>query len=70
MDSNGKTHGTGTQRCRYRSKEQRLVSPPGYSDPFVQLTLEPGHVFPVVETRCTQVKSCDLNPLFDEAFEL
>lgn len=44
--------------------------PSGFSDPFVQLTLEPNHVFPMVETRCTQVKRCDLNPLFDEVFEL
>ena len=42
----------------------------GFSDPFVQLCLEPSHVFPEVETRCTQIKSRDLNPLFDEAFEL
>ncbi|XP_011616836.1 protein unc-13 homolog D isoform X2 [Takifugu rubripes] len=41
----------------------------GLSDPFVQLCLEPNHVFPMVETRCTQVKRCDLNPLFDEEFE-
>lgn len=42
----------------------------GFSDPFVQLSLEPIHVFPEVESRCTQIKSRDLNPLFDEAFEL
>ncbi|KAM3859899.1 protein unc-13 homolog D [Diretmus argenteus] len=41
----------------------------GFSDPFVQLCLEPRHVFSEVELRCTQIKSCDLNPLFDEAFE-
>ena len=43
---------------------------PGLSDPFVQLCLEPQHIFTLVEPRCTQIKSCDLNPLFDEAFEL
>jgi len=42
----------------------------GSSDPFVQLCLEPRHIFPEVECRCTQIRSCDLNPLFDEAFEL
>lgn len=42
----------------------------GFSDPFVQLCLEPQHIFPEVETRSTQIKPCDLNPLFDEAFEL
>ncbi|KAK1881404.1 Protein unc-13 like D [Dissostichus eleginoides] len=41
----------------------------GLSDPFVQLCLEPNHIFPEVEPRCTQIKNCDLNPLFDEAFE-
>lgn len=44
--------------------------PLGFSDPFVQLCLEPGHVFPEVEPRCTQIKNRDLNPLFDESFEL
>lgn len=43
---------------------------PGLSDPFVQLCLEPNHVFQEVETRCTRTKSRDLNPLFEEAFEL
>lgn len=47
-----------------------LMLLPGFSDPFVQLSLEPNHIFPEVELRCTQIKSCDLNPLFDEAFEL
>lgn len=42
----------------------------GLSDPFVQLCLEPQHTFPEVEARCTQIKNCDLNPLFDEVFEL
>lgn len=73
MDSNGKTHSTGihiTVGVWCWSKEQCLIFLSGFSDPFVQLTLEPNHVFPVVESRCTQVKSCDLNPLFDEAFEL
>lgn len=47
-----------------------LMLLPGLSDPFVQLCLEPNHIFPEVEPRCTQIKNCDLNPLFDEAFEL
>lgn len=41
----------------------------GFSDPFVQLSLEPKHIFPQVETRSTKVINCDLNPLFDESFE-
>ncbi|XP_066560989.1 protein unc-13 homolog D isoform X2 [Amia ocellicauda] len=41
----------------------------GSSDPFVQLSLEPRHRFPQVESRCTQIKKSDLNPLFEESFE-
>lgn len=74
MDSNGNTHSTVVQTIimvvkRWYNK-QWLMLLSGFSDPFVQLCLEPNHVFPMVETRCTQVKRCDLNPLFDEEFEL
>ncbi|XP_062388369.1 protein unc-13 homolog D [Sardina pilchardus] len=41
----------------------------GASDPFVQLSLEPRHNFPEVEPRSTNIKKCDLNPLFEESFE-
>ncbi|XP_067860496.1 protein unc-13 homolog D [Heptranchias perlo] len=41
----------------------------GTSDPFVQMTLEPKHIFPLVESKETQRKNNDLNPLFDEVFE-
>ncbi|XP_078426960.1 protein unc-13 homolog D isoform X1 [Cetorhinus maximus] len=41
----------------------------GTSDPFVELTLEPKHIFPFVESKTTQRKDNDLNPLFDEVFE-
>ncbi|XP_038633526.1 protein unc-13 homolog D isoform X2 [Scyliorhinus canicula] len=41
----------------------------GTSDPFVELTLEPKHIFPMVESKTTQRKDNDLNPLFDEVFE-
>lgn len=43
---------------------------PGSSDPFVQLTLEPRHVFPELAPRETQKHKKDLHPLFDETFEL
>lgn len=46
------------------------MSMTGSSDPFVQLSLEPKHVFPEVESRSTKIKNCDLNPLFEESFEL
>ncbi|XP_034050433.1 protein unc-13 homolog D [Thalassophryne amazonica] len=77
----GEKYGAVTLLASYRRSDHRLrvevlnaahllpMDSNGLSDPFVQLCLEPQHVFPEVEPRCTQVKSCDLNPLFDEAFE-
>lgn len=74
-------YGAVTLLTSYRRSDQRLhvevlnavnllpMDSNGFSDPFVQLCLEPGHVFPEVEPRCTQIKNRDLNPLFDEAFE-
>lgn len=56
--------------CCVTSPDDRGCFRAGLSDPFVHLCLEPYHIFPEVEPRCTQIKSCDLNPLFDEAFEL
>lgn len=47
-----------------------VCTPPGSSDPFVQLTLEPRHEFPEVVARTTQCKRNELHPLFDEAFDL
>lgn len=47
-----------------------VCTPPGSSDPFVQLTLEPRHEFPEVVARTTQCKKNELHPLFDEAFDL
>ncbi|XP_051889315.1 LOW QUALITY PROTEIN: protein unc-13 homolog D [Pristis pectinata] len=41
----------------------------GASDPFVEVTLQPKHVFPLVEGKTTKCKYNDLNPLFDESFE-
>ncbi|KAM6898628.1 protein unc-13 homolog D [Lycodopsis pacificus] len=74
-------YGAVTLLASYSRSDQRLrvevlsavnllpMDSNGLSDPFVQLCLEPNHVFPEVEPRCTRIKSCDLNPLFDEAFE-
>lgn len=64
------THRTITGECNLSRGPNASMPLPGLSDPFVQLCLEPNHVFPEVEPRCTRIKSCDLNPLFDEAFEL
>ncbi|XP_056153133.1 protein unc-13 homolog D [Lampris incognitus] len=74
-------YGAVTLLTSYRRSDSRLrvevlnaanllpMDSNGASDPFVQLCLEPRHIFPEVEPRCTQIKNCDLNPLFDEAFE-
>ncbi|KAG7232861.1 hypothetical protein INR49_008029 [Caranx melampygus] len=77
----GEKYGAVTLLASYSRSDQRLrvevlnavnllpMDSNGLSDPFVQLCLEPHHIFSEVEPRCTQIKSCDLNPLFDEAFE-
>ncbi|KAM9837405.1 protein unc-13 homolog D [Aulostomus maculatus] len=77
----GEKYGAVTLLTSYRRSDQRLrvevlnavnllpMDSNGFSDPYVQLCLEPRHTFPVVEPCCTQIKSCDLNPLFDEVFE-
>uniref|UniRef100_A0A8C8MFT7 Unc-13-like protein D n=1 Tax=Oncorhynchus tshawytscha TaxID=74940 RepID=A0A8C8MFT7_ONCTS len=77
----GEKYGAVTLIASYRRSDLRLrvevlnaanllpMDSNGSSDPFVQLCLEPRHVFPEVEPRTTQIKNCDLNPLFDEAFE-
>ncbi|XP_076024017.1 protein unc-13 homolog D [Genypterus blacodes] len=77
----GEKYGAVTILTSYRRSDQRLMvevlnavgllpmDSNGFSDPFVHLCLEPRHVFSIVEPRCTQIKSRDLNPLFDEAFE-
>ncbi|CAL8282639.1 unnamed protein product [Merluccius merluccius] len=77
----GERYGAVTLLISYRKSDHKLrvevlnasnlvpMDSNGSSDPFVQLNLEPRHIFPDVETRCTRIKNCDLNPLFDEAFE-
>ncbi|XP_061823192.1 protein unc-13 homolog D isoform X1 [Nerophis lumbriciformis] len=77
----GEKYGAVTLLTSYRRSDQRLrvevlnavsllpMDSNGSSDPYVQLCLEPYHTFPEVEPCCTHIKSCDLNPLFDEAFE-
>ncbi|XP_054454454.1 protein unc-13 homolog D [Anoplopoma fimbria] len=74
-------YGAVTLMASYNRSDQRLrvevlnavnllpMDSNGLSDPFVQLCLEPNHIFPEVEPRCTRIKNCDLNPLFEEAFE-
>ncbi|XP_059010734.1 BAI1-associated protein 3 [Mustela lutreola] len=67
-------------RCHYEAAEQRLVVevlhaadlPPldanGLSDPFVIVELGPPHLFPLVRSQRTQVKSRTLHPVYDELF--
>ncbi|MEQ2272570.1 hypothetical protein XENORESO_000765 [Xenotaenia resolanae] len=80
-DYSGEKYGAVTLATCYRRSDQRLhievlnaasllpMDSNGLSDPFVRLCLEPNHIFPETEPRCTQYKSCDLNPLFDESFD-
>ncbi|XP_036396006.1 protein unc-13 homolog D [Megalops cyprinoides] len=77
----GEKYGAVTLISSYNRSDQRLhievlnavnllpMDSNGLSDPFVQLSLEPRHLFPEVEPRSTQIKKCDLNPLFEESFE-
>ncbi|XP_029456342.1 protein unc-13 homolog D isoform X2 [Rhinatrema bivittatum] len=74
-------YGAVTVKVAYCHSEQKLrveilnavnlipLDSNGSSDPFIQLTLEPRHIFPEVEARTTQCKKNDLHPLFDEVFE-
>ncbi|CAL9708834.1 unnamed protein product [Knipowitschia caucasica] len=78
----GEKYGAVTLLTSYSRSQKRLrvevlnavnlipMDSNGFSDPFVQLCLEPSHIFPeeVDGTCCTQIKSCDLNPLFEEVF--
>ncbi|XP_059387307.1 protein unc-13 homolog D-like [Carassius carassius] len=78
---NGEKYGAVTLITSYKRSENKLhvevlnavnlipLDSNGSSDPFVQLFLEPKHLFPQVEPRSTKIKNCDLNPLFEESFE-
>nr|XP_045730585.1 BAI1-associated protein 3 isoform X3 [Mirounga angustirostris] len=67
-------------RCHYEAAQQRLAVevlhaadlPPldanGLSDPFVIVELGPPHLFPLVRSQRTQVKSRTLHPVYDELF--
>ncbi|XP_054445163.1 BAI1-associated protein 3 isoform X2 [Pteronotus mesoamericanus] len=67
-------------RCYYEAAEQRLVvevlhaadllplDANGLSDPFVIVELGPPHLFPMVHSQRTQVKSRTLHPVYDELF--
>ncbi|KAJ8264152.1 hypothetical protein GJAV_G00145820 [Gymnothorax javanicus] len=77
----GEKYGAVTLIGSYDRSDQRLqievlnavnllpMDSNGSSDPFVQLSLAPRHLFPEVEPRCTQIKKRDLNPLFEEVFD-
>ncbi|KAI5607458.1 protein unc-13-like D, partial [Silurus asotus] len=77
----GEKYGAVTLITSYKRSESKLhvevlnavnlipLDSNGFSDPFVQLSLEPRHIFPQVDQRSTKVKNRDLNPLFEECFE-
>ncbi|KAF4084812.1 hypothetical protein AMELA_G00110300 [Ameiurus melas] len=77
----GEKYGAVTLITSYKRSESKLhvevlnavnlipLDSNGFSDPFVQLSLEPRHSFPQVDIRSTKVKNRDLNPLFEESFE-
>lgn len=46
------------------------LCPSGLSDPFVIVELGPPHLFPLVRSQRTQVKSRTLHPVYDELFYL
>ncbi|XP_075435735.1 protein unc-13 homolog D [Ascaphus truei] len=81
LGATAERYGAVTVKASYRHAEQKLhveilnavnlipLDSNGSSDPFVQLTLEPRHVFPAVEPRSTQIKKNELNPLYDETFD-
>ncbi|XP_060750765.1 protein unc-13 homolog D [Tachysurus vachellii] len=77
----GEKYGAVTLITSYKRSESKLhvevlnavnlipLDSNGFSDPFVQLSLEPRHIFPHVDVHSTKVKNRDLNPLFEESFE-
>ncbi|XP_075135191.1 protein unc-13 homolog D [Leptodactylus fuscus] len=79
--SSAEKYGAVTVKVSYRQSEQKLhveilnavnllpLDSNGNSDPFVQVTLEPKHIFPAVEPRSTEIKKAELNPLYDETFD-
>lgn len=81
QDFSAEKYGAVTVKVSYRQSEQKLrveilnavnllpLDSNGTSDPFVQVTLEPKHIFPAVEPRSTEVKKTELNPLYDETFD-
>ncbi|XP_075759754.1 protein unc-13 homolog D isoform X2 [Pelodiscus sinensis] len=81
LEIDSEKYGAVTIKALYRPSEQKLrievlnavnlipLDSNGSSDPFVQLTLEPRHMFPEVVARTTQCQKNELHPLFDEAFE-
>ncbi|CAH2302173.1 unc-13 homolog D isoform X2 [Pelobates cultripes] len=80
-ESTSEKYGAVTIKASYLPSEQKLRveilnavnliprNANGSCDPFVQITLEPKHLFPAVEQRSTQTQKDELNPLYDETFD-
>lgn len=72
LDANGKgqTYGAAGGPAGTRVVVCLRPCPPGLSDPFVIVELGPPHLFPLVRSQRTQVKSRTLHPVYDELFYL
>uniref|UniRef100_A0A8C5R878 Unc-13 homolog D n=1 Tax=Leptobrachium leishanense TaxID=445787 RepID=A0A8C5R878_9ANUR len=81
LESTSEKYGAITVKASYLPSDQKLRveilnavkliprNSNGSRDPFVQITLEPKHLFLAVEQRSTQVQKDELNPLYDETFD-
>ncbi|XP_053309783.1 protein unc-13 homolog D isoform X2 [Spea bombifrons] len=81
LETTSEKYGAVTVKASYLPSDQKLRveilnavnllprNSNGGSDPFVQLSLEPKHVFPAVEQRSTQIQKNEQNPLYDETFD-
>lgn len=73
LDANGEGEGCGGVGAAAADSavcSLPLLGPPGLSDPFVIVELGPPHLFPLVRSQRTQVKSRTLHPVYDELFYL
>lgn len=77
LDANGERAGrrgvraAGLEGCRVAALTAHSRGrPSGLSDPFVIVELGPPHLFPLVRSQRTQVKSRTLHPVYDELFYL
>lgn len=70
LDTNGERAQRGVGLGPQGAGRPLTAVSPGLSDPFVIVELGPPHLFPLVRSQRTQVKSRTLHPLYDELFYL